>query len=150
MLQDAQFALDRLDAVESKVEYRVLWVAVVALLRGIGHALHKVDGEDPGLRSAINEAWKRWQADREQHAIFWDFIERERNNVLKQYEHGYFDGPVPILADRQVYEIGELLFTPMSEGRYEGEDARDVAADALKWWDAELAIVEATQKRTGT
>ncbi len=58
------------------------WIAVMALLRAVGHVLHKVDGNtNEFLRKAVNEKWQ------DRPIIFTEFIEKYRNAVLKRYEH---------------------------------------------------------------
>lgn len=60
--------------------FRVFWVAGVALLRAVGHVLHKVDArQNARMKDAIHEAYQGWKKDKEANAIFWEFIERERN-----------------------------------------------------------------------
>jgi hypothetical protein len=74
---------------EEHPEWRTSWVAGLALLRTIGHVLGKVDSLTSSKHAeAIKTAWERWKKDREENWILWDFIERERNNILKTYEFG--------------------------------------------------------------
>lgn len=42
----------------------------------------------------------------------------------------------------QLIPIGDNIYRPIIEGFREGDDARDVYADALKWWDQELSEIE--------
>jgi hypothetical protein len=66
--------------------WRPHWAGLVALLRSVGHVLDKVDGAtDPRLRHAIDAAWKELSDSKPEPKIFWEFIEAERNNVLKTY-----------------------------------------------------------------
>ena len=77
------------DAGEELPEWRINWVAGVALLRTIGHVLVKVDSKtSPAHAVAIGELWRKFKSDREDAAIFWNFIEQERNNILKTYSFG--------------------------------------------------------------
>ena len=81
------------------------------------------------------------------HAIFRDFIERERNSILKEYSSTMTEGPVPLLAYLQNGEgfdvirqalIEENIYRPMSDGPYEGEDGRTVLDEAIEWWGNNL------------
>jgi hypothetical protein len=149
-LDDAEWALSRLDEVDDPKEFRVLWAAAISLLRAVGHVLYKVDAQDPKIRVEVDRAWSRWQSDREAGAIFWDFVDKERNGVLKEYGFGYEHGVfelvgLPVEGGEPV-SLGQLplyVFAPLAEGRYEGQDARDVALEAVEWWKTELAQIEA-------
>ena len=75
----AQELLDRHDEFEEHPEWVLFWVAGVALLRAVGHVLHKVDGTRcPKLKEIIARRWAEWKADRTANAVFWNFIEEER------------------------------------------------------------------------
>lgn len=70
-------------------EWRMMWLSQVTLLRVIGHVLAKVDVEASTLHKlAINDMWAKWKVERLHNWIFWDFIEDERNNLLKAYQFG--------------------------------------------------------------
>ena len=69
--------------------FRLRWAGLVALLRAVGHVLDKVDGKaSPEARAAIRTAWAAHQPPNPAGAIFWSFIEHERDNILKQYTFG--------------------------------------------------------------
>jgi hypothetical protein len=121
----------------------------VALLRAIGHVLHKVDvAENSAMAEAVGEAWERWKRYPRQHSIFWTFIDQERNNILKEYAVGYSKGPVLVVVEDEEFELDEGLFAPLVDGPNEGQDIRDVYFDALSWWERELALIdEAAQKK---
>ena len=142
-LRDARWALERLEATDNAVEFRVLWAATAALLRSVGHVLDKVDGgRSPALRSAVDQWWQGVKRDRAQHAIFWLFIEEERNHVLKEYELGYVEGEVTLAADGETFTLDSPIYKPLSNPDFNFEDARDVASDALAWWEVQLRSVE--------
>ena len=115
-------------------------------MRAIGHVLHKVDSErNPKLKNIIENAFSDWKKNREDNAIFWDFIENERNSVLKQYEFGFLFGPMGVITsddDEEIEKLDEGLYCPILVGRYQGEDCRDVLEEAIKWWKKQLTGVE--------
>lgn len=106
-------------------------------------------------RQLVAKAWKRWGADREANEVFWEFIQKERNNILKEYRFNVHDSAVVGLAAVECDEAGnevaiespsmldENLFRPIEEGYQVGEDARNAYADAIGWWNAELSRMEA-------
>jgi hypothetical protein len=145
VLEDCETALEMLQVEDSFDKFRVIWVAAIAQVRAVGHVLHKVDGErNPNLKKIIENAFGDWKKEREDNAIFWDFIENERNSVLKQYEFGFLFGPMGVIipAEQDIVELDEGLFCPILEGRYEGEDCRDILGDAIKWWKNQLNMIE--------
>ena len=146
-LNDCAVALQWLEDDTEEVSFRIHWVGLCALLRAVGHVLHKVDRDvSTAHRRVIEAHWKAWSTGREQHRVFWAFIEAERNNVLKQYELGYQEGDVPFTipgeVDAEVHILPGAIFKPMLSGPFAGEDARDVARDAIKWWHIVLDEIE--------
>ena len=144
VLEDCQHALTLLEKTNDSFSFRVLWVAGIALARAVGHVLQHVDGkQNTAAREAVAAAYESWKIDRPSNAIFWEFIAKERNQVLKQYELGFFDGPVELLAGGQVHTLDHLLYCPIGDGPFAGEDCRDVLKLAIKWWETQLAAIEA-------
>lgn len=146
VLADCQHAWDRLELATGDVEFRLFWVAAVALIRTVGHVLHKVDGEaQPQLQRIAERHFKSWKAGDPSHRIFQGFIERERNNILKEYASEISEGdiPVAVLGDEEdTFSLNENLFRPMDSGPYAGEDGRDVLKDAIDWWSARLDEID--------
>ena len=157
VLGDCEAALNMLEDEEDERRWRVLWAGAMALLRTVGHVLRNVDGADASVHRVVDAAWGRWKADRSSNAVFWEFIEEERNNILKEYRFSVLDsaevGLVVVarededsghpVQDEAVFSPGENLFRPLVDGFGTGEDARDVYGEALQWWDAELSRIEA-------
>lgn len=122
------FEFQNSDVDEERSEWRLYWVAGVALLRTIGHVLVKSDAtKSPRHSAEVERLWERWKADRAKSSIFWDFIERERNNLLKTYSSG---------AHLALYDAGyEVEFE-------DGEDAFQLFREAVYWWRHQLMALE--------
>lgn len=145
VLADCKTAHDLLEMESDVARFRVLWVSGVALLRSVGHVLRKVDSEhDAQAEQAVDAAWRRWNDDKETNAIFWEFIDEERNNILKEYEFGFLSGPVEVVVtpSATLFTLEDNLFCPISGGRFEGEDCRDVLSEAIAWWERELFSID--------
>jgi len=150
-------ALSLLEEEADTQRWRIHWAAAVALIRAVGHVLDKVDGEDPFIKKAAGAAFKEWKRADPKHEIFREFIERERNNLLKEYRSDVHplaevalaieltaqpvDGGPPVRF-AHVAEIGENIYRPLLDGPWEGDDARDVLSAAIAWWERELAAIE--------
>lgn len=158
VLEDCNIALSLLEEEKDLRVWRIHWVAALALVRAVGHVLHKVDAKNRIAKKTINSAYQTWKAN-ENHQIFNDFINRERNNILKEYQFNLHpnefvevaavlnlvesdSGQTSQLAD--FFPIGENIYRPILDGYREGDDARDVYADAIEWWDQELSKIEAS------
>jgi len=80
VLTDCRTALDLLQEETRPEVFRLYWVGGVALARAVGHVLHKVDGEhNATIKRAVALAYAAWNAAKQANAIFWEFIELERN-----------------------------------------------------------------------
>lgn len=157
VLNDCRLALAMLEEETDFQRWRIHWAAAVALIRAVGHVLDKVDGADPIVKRATNAAFKRWKSSDPEHAIFRDFIERERNNLLKEYHSDVHPlGEVAVAVELMaqpvdggdqvrfghVAEIGENIYRPMLDGPWEGDDARDVMSLAITWWGRQLEALD--------
>lgn len=158
VLGDCRIALEMLDREADHDRWRVHWAGAVALIRAVGHVLDKVDGQHSSVKAAAKAAFACWKSDDPEHAIFREFIEAERNNILKRYEskvHPLPDVPVAIiltLVNPKTGEtkqigidelLGENIFKPMVEAYGEGNDARDIYREAIAWWERELDAIDA-------
>jgi len=129
---------------EDPKAFRVLWVASLTLLRSIGHVLQKIDGKSsPEMGDLVAQHYDYLKAQRDRPSIFWDFIEAERNMLLKEYEIGFLAGEIPVITeqDGKVFTIGDHLFCPMITGPFEGMDCRDLINEAIEWWEIQLGWV---------
>jgi hypothetical protein len=146
----AAHALLRQDKKDSK-SWRPHWVACLALLRAVGHVLKNADGTtDDKHKQVIALWWKDINAAKAANSIFFNFVEAERNNVLKEYQFGVVPEPNYIVTEdgrRIVTEDGKAIVTEgdyfkLSVEGYEGQEGRDVIREALDWWTAQLATIE--------
>lgn len=158
VLNDCRLALRMLQDETDADKWRILWAGGVALLRSVGHILLNIDQPaDQCVAREGNAAHRRWKSDDPAHAIYREFIEQERNNILKEYRsrvHPLDEVQVAVRLTLLHPETGELtyadevmsldenLFRPVVEGFGEGEDARDVFQDAINWWNKELEAIE--------
>jgi len=161
VLEDCRVALNMLEAEQDLQRWRIVWAGAVALIRAVGHVLDKVDGKDRFVKQVAGDFFKRWKCNPE-HEIFREFIERERNNVLKEYRSDVhpLDGVqvairLPIIPLNggepkiigQVFNLDENVYRPLLDGPWEGDDCRDVLKEAIDWWSAQLNAIDVEVKR---
>jgi hypothetical protein len=95
----ARFAQD--DSMMRPVaDYQSQYVAIIALLRSVGHVFDKVDCVDAERRTWGRARWSSWKQD----PIFGAFIEPTRNALLKEFQGGLqlrsaAFGPSAVVAD---------------------------------------------------
>jgi hypothetical protein len=119
------FQLQNSDLDDDHPEWRIYWVAGLALLRTTGHVLDKIDaGISEQHRRIIDATWDSWKRSRLENAIFWDFIEQERNNLLKTYKFG-----VEIDDDGLLHKES-------------GRDGGQLFREAVYWWRFQLEKIE--------
>lgn len=134
-------------------EWRIRWVTSVALLRAIGHVLRNVDAHtNQLLKSVIEDSWKRLSATKPEPAIFWEFIEDERNNILKEYRLSAGLGitvrpgtcHINLQTGEQRGDPGRptLFDYAMRSGPFAGRDQREVLKQAIEWWESYLEAVD--------
>jgi hypothetical protein len=157
VLEDCGLALHMLENEKDADRWRVIWAGAIALVRAVGHVLDKVDGRDARIKAISNRLYNQWKKGNEEDRIFLDFIEAERNNLLKEYESGVhplaeanvlFDYQLVSTEDKSrkislkdIAELPDNIYKPMLQGYGEGDDARDVLTEAIEWWERQLKIV---------
>ena len=157
VLNDCRVALSLLEDETDVQRWRVHWAAAVALIRAVGHVLEKVDGDDPLIKHAASAAFRQWKGTDPAHRIFRDFVERERNNLLKEYRsdvHPQAEIALAIeviaqpMADGALVKVPDVagildnIYRPYLDGPWAGNDARDVLSEAISWWDEQLSLIE--------
>lgn len=159
VLDDCRLALEILEEEKDLRRWRLTWFAAITLARAVGHVLDKVDARsDPELNVLSREAYKRWNGMAPEHEIFREFIDKERNSIVKEYQFNVHPtdevqvalmttlrpvGGGPDIRHAEVFPIADNIYRPILGGYREGDDARDVLSEAIVWWENELGLLEA-------
>lgn len=160
VVQDAKYAIEAHTGTLQAEHFRISWIALVTLLRAVGHVLKKVDcSESAARKAAIEQKWKELSITKPEPAIFWGFIELERNRFLKNYEHGIrrevtvlgpaFKGTETTIS----IDVGNRgggggglvsgLQSTISSGPFAGQSERAIAWQAYDWWVSYLDEIDA-------
>lgn len=126
---DILFVLQHSDFDAEHPEWRIYWLSGVVALRAVGHTLGKVDVKKSDKHQRIiNSFWSSMKADKTANWIFLDFIEQERNNILKEFSFG---------AELPGEEDGRRL-------AYNGThlDGVELYREGVYWWRAQLKHLE--------
>ncbi len=117
---------------------RIAWIAALTLLRSVGHVLAKVDTRRAGwLKDAINTKHQAVKQDMFHNLIFHEFIERERNVVIKEYKASIFD----FVDDTDNGKKSKIVVTNIQIGTDVYTPSEAIAV-ALRYWERYLDHVE--------
>lgn len=138
---DAWYAIA--DLAEREVSYggwKIQWAGICATLKSSIH-LMKIDAKrcfSPDLRDALTAQYNRLRVEKDNFPIFWNFIDRERHNILKEYEFSAYE--------RWLNEDGNVISAPslismvtakrelrIRGGTNDGRPAIDVVREAAEW-----------------
>lgn len=118
-------------------EWRIKWIAAIALLRAVGHVMENVDAtSDDKFKRALTKQWE--QVKKMRPPIYYEFIKKERDADLKEYAFNAGQGVTIYLSEPT------LSFTTyqINIGHYAGRDQRDLVKEALAWWKQFIDDVE--------
>jgi hypothetical protein len=142
------------------VAWQAQFSGCIALLRSVGHVLDKVDAaSSERLASNARKWWDSIKASKPEARIFWEFIEKERNLILKESEiragqsvtidlrgvqaQGSVAGekpePTTLLAEARTEPSYSYQ---MNQGHFAGRDPRELIGEAIAWWHQQILIIE--------
>src|SRR2546426_8009511 len=156
VLADCEGAVTDLTGPGVGAKWSRRWVALVALLRAVGHVLDKVDGQrSRDIRRVVDDEYRKLKDLKPEPHIFWGFIEDERNLVLKEYRFrgvhvsGFNVTSVTgaSLKTGQQFTLtreggGDLNLHVFDEGPFAGRNHLDVATEAIRWWRSYLDQID--------
>ncbi len=157
VFQDCIYARDSLETAvaDGRIQdAKIMWFAALAMLRSIGHVLRKVDAKALGepFQRLLEQRFQAWKGD----PMFCNFIERERNSILKEYDSsleeetvreecllGLSDGSVLAVSSGEALAVTtEVATLTKRRGENAGTSPAEALTLALDWWDRELEILE--------
>lgn len=167
VLNDCREVLRHLRKDPPAQEWRILWVAALALLRTVQEALQNVDRKNsnihPRLEEEIGAFHKRLGQTKPEPMIYWHFIRDNANEMLHEYKlkavmvESYapavvLSGPSDVSTSATAVVSTVLRSTPgagetarsywMKNGPFKDQDQRDVIQKAIDWWEAEIGGIE--------
>jgi hypothetical protein len=159
-LKRVGYLLSELDDVPPGTPWEAKLSGTMALLRSVGHVLDKTDGSkgEPELRRAIDAHWSKLNQGKnsQDYEIFWEFIEEERNLILKEgdvrtdyitmipgfgaHASAHCGGETPPGLPEKPAKARQQYY--LTEGPYHGRDPRLVIREAIEWWENYLDAIE--------
>lgn len=130
-------------------EWKVSWIGACALLRS-SVAVFQIDAKsciDPKIRQEIRSEWDSIKLKKEHHPIFWEFLRKERDNILHQYEWAAYevwmdqDGatrpPRMSLLEVKPKDVSAVLV--MRGGPYKGRNSLGLLKESAEWVEARIS-----------
>ena len=161
VLEDCRGALAELvDGVQGS-QWRRRWIIAIVLLRAVGHVLDKIDGErSPQYKAEISRWWENLKATEPRPEIFWLFIDKERNTILKEYQTNAGQGVTVHVSGIELnLQTDELEVVPskpstyhytMNAGHFEDRDQRELIREAIAWWERQLDEIDSALRQNVT
>ncbi|MEI5679800.1 MULTISPECIES: hypothetical protein [unclassified Mesorhizobium] len=129
-------------------EWKVIWIGTCAVLR-TAIELFRVDAKSclaPPIREEIAVEWKAIKDQKEEHAIFWDFLRQERDNVMHEYQWRAYetwmkpDGTFRSarLSLLMVDDDGARPVLLMKGGTFEGRNSLELLKEGADWVEARI------------
>ncbi len=154
VLADCESALIDFAASANTQFQRSRWLAVITLLRTVGHVLVKVDRKHASreVQRLIDAKWKLLNDTHASPHIFHDFIDAERDYAVKEYEIGAAVN-IEITPGTGSLTLGpgEAGGSPaadttvkfvMRRGPFQGRDPRDLCREAIRFWRDYLESID--------
>lgn len=124
-------------------EWKVLWIGTCTILR-TSIDLFQVDKKsciNSKIREEISQEWKMIKENKKEHTIFWDFLRKERNNVIHQYEWIAYEAwmkddgtiepqPLSLLSIKPEDAKSSLI---IRSGTFEGRDSLELLDESANW-----------------
>lgn len=139
VLEDLEFCNNQLRDDLQEQEWRVRWVAICALSRAVGHILHQ-DGLRLGKKSITDAFFKEIRKEE----IFSEFIDKDRNLILKEYEFRVKREPLCLgfLTESGDEIVTEQDFSILEGTYFEDHSPKEAIEKVCEWWNIKLLEVE--------
>ncbi|MEP0339454.1 MAG: hypothetical protein ABJ388_08850 [Alphaproteobacteria bacterium] len=124
-------------------DWKVIWIGVCAVLR-VAVTLFQVDAKScisREIRGEIANEWRSVALNKADHPIFWEFLRKERDNILHQYEWAAFEAWMHEDGTIDVSPKGLMSIKPddamnvllMRGGHYHGRNSLELLQESADW-----------------
>ncbi|MEX0970211.1 MAG: hypothetical protein WD046_07195 [Paracoccaceae bacterium] len=124
-------------------EWKFRWVGICAILR-TSVELFRADSRlciNNSIRDEIGQEWHKIKEQKDLHPIFWEFLRKERDNIVHEYKWNAYELWLDPKGNRSTPSIHSLLMTPenkktiieMKHGMYKGRDSIELLEEAAYW-----------------
>lgn len=124
-------------------DWKIVWSGTCAVLR-TSIDLFKIDKRsciNPRIREEIAVEWDLIASNRDDHAIYWNFVWRERNNIAHEYRWSAYEVWMDKDGATKPANMSLLSVRPddhrsvlaMGDGPYKGCDSLDLLRQGADW-----------------
>ena len=124
-------------------EWKIVWIGACSILR-TSVDLFKLDAKsciNLEIRKEIRSEWDLIAKNKNDHPIFWEFLRKERDNIMHEYqwtayevwldEDGFTQAPRMSLLSVQPENMSMVLL--MRDGHYKGRNSLDLLKESAEW-----------------
>jgi hypothetical protein len=130
------------------LDWNIIWIWTCATLR-TAIDLFQIDAKScisSKIRSEIAEEWKKISKNRSQHQIFWEFLRRERDNIVHEYEWLAYeawlkpDGTIRPAHNSLliVNDDGARPVLLMQSGPFAGRNSIELLRESAEWVETRI------------
>lgn len=129
-------------------DWKVIWIGACTLLR-TSIDLFQIDAKSCinwRIREEIRSEWASIKKEKDKHPIFWEFLRKERNNIIHEYEWAAYevwmeqDGTVRparmSLLDIKPQDARSVLI--MRGGYYKNRNSLDLLKESAEWVESRI------------
>jgi hypothetical protein len=125
-------------------EWKVLWIGTCTILRTCID-LFRIDGKSclaPRIREEIQAEWHAIKTEKDKHPIFWEFLRKERDSVIHQYEWQAYEAWIKPDGTFRAPKLSLLMMEDddgakpailMKDGFYKGSDSLELLRVGADW-----------------
>ena len=110
----------------------------VVLLRTVGYVLGRIACENTKYKAAIKNEWAELNKSKPDPPIFWEFVDKVRNNIVHEYIIHAEQGATVFIGQNKPTENHYTI----NDGYYKGYDQRDLLKEAIEWWEAYIDRID--------
>lgn len=145
---DGRFAIDQLEQSLNSPHlllstWKINWIAACSILR-TAIDLFRKDAKtciDKNMRSEIAAEWREISERRDQHGIFWNFLRKERDAIMHDYDWSAYEAWIDENGEQRAPPLSLLAVRPsnaktvllMRSGSYKGQDSLELLRDSANW-----------------
>lgn len=129
-------------------EWKVIWIGTCTVLRS-AIDLFRVDMKSciaPQIREEIAAEWKAIKNRKDEHAIFWEFLRKERDNVIHEYRWRAYEAWMKPDGTFRAARLSLLILDDdgarpvlkMRGGAFEGRDSLELLKESADWVEARI------------
>ncbi len=129
-------------------EWKVIWIGACSLLR-TAIDLFQVDAKsciNQKIREEIGTEWNSIGQNKEHHPIFWEFLRKERDNILHEYEWAAYEMWMDQDGNTRPARMSLLSMKPkdvthvlvMRGGPYKDRNSLDLLKESVEWVEARI------------